>query len=488
MRLTEDQIVDLLLHEDKNVRRLALLHVRETGSSHPALFAQLVKAYERFGREEAFAELVVWSEIDLPADGLPWLVQEYANLQAIPETENDEDEEGFDETATLLESYRDDLEEALFRFHPALLLPYREQLFSAPAKSGGFEQRFNGSQKETSTTAKEAWEKLVAWRAQTIAAYAEAEEQDDFEPPHVALLLPWIDILRREIATAPREEICNRLREMTANGYSYPESVLVGHCLKLVKHARTWTELLPTIVPLAFKSEYEDDYRQEAQEALARFPEELVLPELRRVVDEESNSLAEVLIICMAYRSDAVIQLLTSLAPSVEHRMDAGLLVEALCLQYDSAAFQQAAEIAREHDVWSLGAQHLMGAAVALNIEHPDHQAWSELVDNEELRTQQIVQIMLETHGCGPDCDHDHEHDHPHTENAFDEEIEELLQDEHACGPGCGHDHSHDHDHRPAFVPPMSPETFKHDTIQVGRNDACPCGSGKKFKKCCMTR
>jgi hypothetical protein len=25
-----------------------------------------------------------------------------------------------------------------------------------------------------------------------------------------------------------------------------------------------------------------------------------------------------------------------------------------------------------------------------------------------------------------------------------------------------------------------------HDTPRVGRNDLCPCGSGKKFKKCCM--
>ncbi|MDH3605328.1 MAG: SEC-C metal-binding domain-containing protein, partial [Candidatus Tectomicrobia bacterium] len=23
---------------------------------------------------------------------------------------------------------------------------------------------------------------------------------------------------------------------------------------------------------------------------------------------------------------------------------------------------------------------------------------------------------------------------------------------------------------------------------KIGRNDPCPCGSGKKFKKCCVTR
>lgn len=29
-------------------------------------------------------------------------------------------------------------------------------------------------------------------------------------------------------------------------------------------------------------------------------------------------------------------------------------------------------------------------------------------------------------------------------------------------------------------------DTFEHDTPKVGRNDPCPCGSGKKFKKCCL--
>jgi len=28
-------------------------------------------------------------------------------------------------------------------------------------------------------------------------------------------------------------------------------------------------------------------------------------------------------------------------------------------------------------------------------------------------------------------------------------------------------------------------ESYKRDEKKVGRNDPCPCGSGKKFKKCC---
>jgi uncharacterized protein YecA (UPF0149 family) len=32
-----------------------------------------------------------------------------------------------------------------------------------------------------------------------------------------------------------------------------------------------------------------------------------------------------------------------------------------------------------------------------------------------------------------------------------------------------------------AWAPEINP--FRH----VGRNDLCPCGSGKKFKKCCLS-
>jgi len=31
-------------------------------------------------------------------------------------------------------------------------------------------------------------------------------------------------------------------------------------------------------------------------------------------------------------------------------------------------------------------------------------------------------------------------------------------------------------------------ETVRHVVAEVGRNDPCPCGSGRKFKKCCMPR
>ncbi len=31
----------------------------------------------------------------------------------------------------------------------------------------------------------------------------------------------------------------------------------------------------------------------------------------------------------------------------------------------------------------------------------------------------------------------------------------------------------------------LRPEAYRRQNPKVGRNDACPCGSGKKYKKCC---
>jgi uncharacterized protein YecA (UPF0149 family) len=50
-----------------------------------------------------------------------------------------------------------------------------------------------------------------------------------------------------------------------------------------------------------------------------------------------------------------------------------------------------------------------------------------------------------------------------------------VTTDTHVHGPGCQHHHHHHH----------QVETYVRAEPKVGRNDPCPCGSGKKSKKCC---
>ncbi|WP_434154568.1 SEC-C metal-binding domain-containing protein [Pseudomonas sp. JZ134] len=56
-------------------------------------------------------------------------------------------------------------------------------------------------------------------------------------------------------------------------------------------------------------------------------------------------------------------------------------------------------------------------------------------------------------HVHGTDCNHDHDHGHHH----------------HVHGPHCNHG-------------PATP--VRNPLKEIGRNDPCPCGSEKKYKKC----
>ena len=40
----------------------------------------------------------------------------------------------------------------------------------------------------------------------------------------------------------------------------------------------------------------------------------------------------------------------------------------------------------------------------------------------------------------------------------------------------------------PQPTQPQKPTTVRREEPKVGRNDPCPCGSGKKYKNCCMNK
>lgn len=56
-----------------------------------------------------------------------------------------------------------------------------------------------------------------------------------------------------------------------------------------------------------------------------------------------------------------------------------------------------------------------------------------------------------------------------------------MTQQPHVHGPDCNHDHGHVHGPNCGHAPQ---EPVRNALKDVGRNDACPCGSSKKFKKC----
>jgi preprotein translocase subunit SecA len=63
-----------------------------------------------------------------------------------------------------------------------------------------------------------------------------------------------------------------------------------------------------------------------------------------------------------------------------------------------------------------------------------------------------------------------------------EEQAKRAMEFQHAESSGLSFD---DEDAEKQRAPVTAqPETFVRDTPKVGRNEACPCGSGKKYKQC----
>ena len=99
---------------------------------------------------------------------------------------------------------------------------------------------------------------------------------------------------------------------------------------------------------------------------------------------------------------------------------------------------------------------------------------WSELINSEE-HGGSMVPIWALAYENHPDADI-----RPFDEPINDEKREDLIV--HAAA-GVMRMHAYFFGQRNSYVPKS--ETYVRRQKKVGRNEPCPCGSGKKFKRCC---
>lgn len=106
-----------------------------------------------------------------------------------------------------------------------------------------------------------------------------------------------------------------------------------------------------------------------------------------------------------------------------------------------------------------------------------DHANWTELFDDEDNGGWLVPMLALA-----------HEHDPDPKMRPYKEPInEERRNDLIAClSYGVEKIYKHFEPHRRMAVSKMrDSDTFRRNTPKVGRNDPCPCGSGRKYKRCC---
>jgi uncharacterized protein len=105
---------------------------------------------------------------------------------------------------------------------------------------------------------------------------------------------------------------------------------------------------------------------------------------------------------------------------------------------------------------------------------HMCHDGWAKLVDDEEHGGCLIPMMML--------C---HEHDEDpemRPEPITPEKREDIIAH---MAAGLVEAYRYFRSHRKAYADTAFAPEPRRTTSKLGRNDPCPCGSGKKYKKCC---
>jgi hypothetical protein len=102
--------------------------------------------------------------------------------------------------------------------------------------------------------------------------------------------------------------------------------------------------------------------------------------------------------------------------------------------------------LGREYDPRMLDLpRQVVAAATVMGVTFPEYEAWKKVAEEKQARQDQRMR-----------------------------EMEGLMQQRKPAPP-------------PA-LPARRPQPVLREKKRVGRNDPCPCGSGKKFKNCCMNR
>jgi hypothetical protein len=143
-----------------------------------------------------------------------------------------------------------------------------------------------------------------------------------------------------------------------------------------------------------------------------------------------------------------------------------------ICNEFDAAALPEAAARGQRLIFFPDIARSLLGAAIPLGMYAEKYEAWREAAETAAEMLSDLLEEEHEHDGCGPGCSHDHHDGGSWTDDDGDDD-------------SWLHGDAEDEDDEPLEVS-ATQATVRNDHSHVGRNEPCPCGSGKKFKKCCL--
>jgi hypothetical protein len=438
MRLPEEKIKQAILHPELPVRTLALHFFSRSFSDDTTVMPLVVEAVENFGREASIHLVGEGENLPQTENTIQWCMEE------LRQDVGEQDES--------LDDYRFALSKVVASADPSLTLAKESEILELP----GFLPQLGSTFSERIHLLAEDSESL--WNRLMDFCERENEKQylSEVDLPQAHRIVEALGRGGTEVA----DRVLTMLDEEFDNSDNSPRALMQGFVLRLAGELR-----LRKSVPSLIQHLREDDdwFNEECQRALTRIGGDNVVVALSEEFPAAewhfrlfgSGVLEQV-------HTEGVVQKCIELFEKEENETIKIGLGQAAVSQFATDVIEPVRQfiLASKLDPELLELREsLVSASTVLGVEFPEMDTWkSDDAESRSLRRKLFAEKYGSVHETSDDWDDDPDDD------VYGADVDAFSESTH------------------------SPTTFVRQDSRIGRNDPCPCGSGKKYKKCCMNK
>jgi hypothetical protein len=439
LRFPEDKIKEAILHPDPEIRDRAASYFAKAYSQDASVMAQVIKAVETYGRQDAYRLVGLARDLRQTEQSLVWVSAELS-----------------DERSDQYENYTFNLSMVLVEADPALLLPRESAILDArhflPDLRPAFTERLRML----------SWDEGTCW--QKLEEFCEEGKgkryTNEVDLGHARQIVEALARFGEGCEGKVHALLGQKVEDYDRNPMKWMEPLAV----RLAGQAH-----LDSAIPLIITKLREDGdlLNQECAEALTRIGTPAVLHAVAEAFPGAGHHYR-------LYATGPLEDIHSDLAVEtclhlLGQEKDEGIrrnLAHALLSQFAPEGIEAARRqlVGRELDFGGRGLRDYLLETCALTGERfPEYDEWLATARAEkEEHWKRVKELEGDPRGLVLYA------------------LEKLTGKKAADVPRA---------RRP--VPPMPRPTPPHQPERkqrVGRNDPCPCGSGKKFKMCCGRR
>ncbi len=424
MRLSAGAVKEAILHPDKEVREAAVNYFARSFSPDPTIMPLVIEAIEQYGWNDAFEAYAFLDDLVQTEDTLQWLIQQLG--QANPPTSERE-------AQPILAAST-----ALIHADPVLLERHRDQVMGLEILDDETRDAIDERIWFLSRPGAELW--------QDLKEFCHTHEADSSVPTDdFNFACRIVQALGRH-----RDQFADEVVAILQGTTGDFDNWMAGFAVRLAGEMK-----LEAAIPCMMEMLNDDNdwLNEECHLAFVKMGSDAIVSQFAQEFRKADwNLRMSVAYILEDIHSDLSVQTCLDLLKVEEEDEIKGQLLQAVLLNFATEGIELARQFILntplDPDVLEVRTA-LLTACKLMDARFPEFDAWQEDSKNDqEFRRRWYQEHPL----AGDDSE----------ERSEDDEFEE--------GP----------------APP--PATIVRTEPRVGRNDPCPCGSGKKYKKCCYSK